>query len=448
MNNTEAQDGITLTGSTDVAVTNVTVAIGGKTYTALLGADKKSWSLDLDPETLAGLGDGSLSVSVTATDTNNNQGSAEREMTIDASLPGIRFNTVAGDDIINAAELNQSLWVSGTSEHIAKGTKFTLTLMDGDSEIFSSDDVMIGNDGRWIIEIPAQYVGSMNDGTVTLTASGANISGNTISVSHDVDVVTAGPAIAIDAFSNDNIINASEAATEQVLSGTSVGTAAGNPVVVYVGGQRLDTTIKADGTWEVTVTNAMFAAIKDGSVAVEASVTNSQENSASASGTFVLDTAPPTLSVNPLTADNVINASEAKVEQILSGYTNAGEGQEVTVVVGGVTLQPLPIVNADGTWQVSVPASVFDAINSGSVSFAVSVNDVAGNSTTQNSVVNVDTVIPQVTVNPLTGDNIINATEKGQALVIDGGSTEQRTGRHGYRDREQCGISHRRRQQR
>lgn len=428
VNNTEAQDGITLTGSTDVAVTNVTVAIGGKTYTAVLGADNKTWSLDLDPETIAGLGDGSLSVSVTATDANNNQGSAEREMTIDASLPGIRFDTIAGDDIINLAELNQSLWVSGTSEHIAKGTPFTLTLTSVDGVIFSSDNVLIGNDGRWMIEIPADKVVQLRDGSATLTASGENLSGNAISVSHDVDVVTAGPAIAIDALSSDNIVNASEAGTSMVLTGTSADTAASDPVVVYVGGQQLDTTIKGDGTWEVTVTNAMFAAIKDGSVAVEASVTNAQGNSASASGTFVLDTTPPTLSVNPLTADNVINASEAKAEQVLSGYTNAGEGQEVTVIVGGVTLKPLPIVNADGTWQVSVPASVFDGITSGSVSFAVSVSDVAGNVTTQNSVVDVDTVIPQVTVNPLTGDNIINATEKGQALVIDGGSTDSAPG--------------------
>lgn len=429
VNTTEAANGIVITGSTDVAVATVAVTLGGQTFAATVDPTNNTWSLALDADTLEGLGDGALTVSVTATDINQNQGSAEREMTIDASLPGIRFNTVAGDDIINAAEHGQDLWVSGTSENIAKGTPFTLTLTENNAVVFTSDDMLIGNDGRWMVQIPQAYISGLSNGSVTLTASGANIAGNTISVSHTVTVVTAGPAIAIDALSSDNIVNASEAQAEMILTGTSVGAVSGNAVVVTIGGQKLTTTINADdATWSVTITPAMFNAMKDGSVTVDATLTDSSGNTGSTSNSFLLDTTPPTLSVNPLTVDNVINGSEAQGAQILSGYTNAGEGQQVTVSVDGLSPDLTAEVNADGTWQVSVPASVFADITTGNVTFDVSVSDVAQNETTLAHAVAVDTVVPQVSVNPLTGDNIINATEKGQALVIDGSSTDSAPG--------------------
>ncbi|MCP5656359.1 hypothetical protein NL311_28645, partial [Klebsiella pneumoniae] len=67
-------------------------------------------------------------MSATVTNGHGNTGTGERDVTIDASLPGLRVNTVAGDDVINSIEHGQNLIVSGTSDGLAAGTTLTVTV--------------------------------------------------------------------------------------------------------------------------------------------------------------------------------------------------------------------------------------------------------------------------------------------------------------------------------
>jgi hypothetical protein len=47
---------------------------------------------------------------------------------IDANLPGLRVDTVAGDDVINSIEHGQNLIVTGSSDGLTAGTALTVTV--------------------------------------------------------------------------------------------------------------------------------------------------------------------------------------------------------------------------------------------------------------------------------------------------------------------------------
>ncbi|WP_254668446.1 Ig-like domain-containing protein, partial [Enterobacter sp. HMSC16D10] len=88
----------------------VTVTIGGNRYTATVQNDL-TWSVNVPSDVLTALGNGSLSVTATVTNGHGNTGTGEREIAIDANLPGLRVDTVAGDNVVNSIEHTQNLIV-------------------------------------------------------------------------------------------------------------------------------------------------------------------------------------------------------------------------------------------------------------------------------------------------------------------------------------------------
>ncbi len=54
-----------------------------------------------------------------------NTGSGSRDITIDANLPGLRVDTVAGDDVVNIIEHSQALVITGSSSGLAAGAALT-----------------------------------------------------------------------------------------------------------------------------------------------------------------------------------------------------------------------------------------------------------------------------------------------------------------------------------
>ncbi len=129
INAAEVAAGQTLSGkvANAEAGNTVTVTIGGNTYTATVQSDLTR-SVNVPESVLTALGNGDLTVSATVTNGHGNTGTGERDVTIDASLPGLRVNTVAGDDVINSIEHGQNLIVSGTSDGLAAGTTLTVTV--------------------------------------------------------------------------------------------------------------------------------------------------------------------------------------------------------------------------------------------------------------------------------------------------------------------------------
>ncbi|TCB77871.1 Ig-like domain-containing protein, partial [Enterobacter quasihormaechei] len=100
--------------------------------------------------------------------------------------------------------------------------------------------------------------------------------------------------------------------------------------------------------------------------------------------------------------------------------TGAAAGDKVTVTIGGQTYTT--VLDAAGNWSVGVPASVISGLSDGTVTVTASVTDAAGNTGSGTHNVTVDTGLPSVSFNAISGDNVLNAAEKGQALSVSGTS--------------------------
>ncbi|WP_238815286.1 BapA-related adhesin SiiEA [Escherichia coli] len=395
----------------------VTITLGGNTYTATVGSNF-TWSVSVPAADIQALGNGDLTVSASVTNQNGNTGSGTRDITIDANLPGLRVDTVAGDDVVNIIEHGQALVVTGSSSGLAEGTPLTVTINNVEYT------TAVQADGSWSVGVTAAQVSTWPAGTVNIAVSGESSAGNSVSITHPVTVDLTPAAIAINTIATDDVINAAEKGADLTLSGTTTNVEPGQTVTVTFGGKNYTASVASDGSWTATLPAADLTALPEGSASAQASVSNINGNSASAVHNYSVDSSAPTIIINTVASDNIVNASEADAGVTVSGSTTAEAGQIVTVTLNSPTVQTYQAtVQADGSWSINIPAADLEALTDGSHTLTATVNDKAGNpaSTTHNLAV--DLTVPVLTINTIAGDDIINAAEHGQALVISGSST-------------------------
>nr|WP_284737394.1 Ig-like domain-containing protein [Escherichia coli] len=138
-------------------------------------------------------------------------------------------------------------------------------------------------------------------------------------------------------------------------------------------------------------------------------------NPVSVTHPVTVDLTAVAVSINAITADDVINAAEKGAALTLSGSTSGVEaGQTVTVTFGGKTYTAS--VAANGSWSTTVPATDMAALRDGDASAQANVSNVNGNSATTTHAYSVDATAPTVTINTIAGDDILQ-------ISLDGGVT-------------------------
>ncbi|MGP8951723.1 Ig-like domain-containing protein [Enterobacter mori] len=416
INAAEVAAGQTLSGKVSGAASGdtVTVSVGANTYTGIV-QDDLSWSVSVPSTVLTAIGNGELTVSASVTNGHGNTGTGERDITIDANLPGLRVDTVAGDDVINSIEHAQNLIITGSSEGLATGAALTVTV---NGKTYAATVLA---DGTWTAAIPAADVSALNAGTVTVTVEGQSAAGNPVSISHDVKVDLAAVAISIDPIASDDVINAAEKGADLVLSGSTTNVEENQTVTITFGGRSYTATVDASGNWTATVPSADLGSLKDGDASVQVSVTNVNGNSASAGREYSVDATAPTVSIEIVSDNNIINAAEAQQDLVVNGVTNAEAGQTVTVTLNGVDYTST--VQANGSWSVTVPSADLSGITDGSYTISAAVSDKAGNPASADRDVLVDTTVPQLTIHTVSDDDVINSAEHAQALIVTGSVT-------------------------
>ncbi|MEP9240735.1 Ig-like domain-containing protein [Enterobacter hormaechei] len=416
INAAEVASGQTLSGKVSGAAIGdtVTISVGGNTYTTTV-QDDLSWSVNVASDVLTAIGNGDLTVSASVTNGHGNTGSGERDITIDANLPGLRVDKVAGDDVINSIEHGQNLIITGSSDGLAAGSALTVTV---NGKTYAATVLA---DGTWTAAVPAADVGALSEGTVTVTVEGQSAAGNPVSISHDVKIDLATVAISIDAIATDDVINAAEKGADLVLSGATTNVEENQTVTITFGGKTYIATVDASGHWTATVPSADLGSLKDGDASVQVSVTNVNGNSASAGREYSVDATAPTVSIEIVSDNNIINAAEAQQDLVVNGVSNAEAGQTVTVTLNGVDYTTT--VQANGSWSVTVPSADIGAITDGSYTITAAVADKAGNPALADRDVLVDTTVPQLTINTVSDDDVINSAEHAQALIVTGSVT-------------------------
>ncbi|WP_155858561.1 Ig-like domain-containing protein, partial [Acinetobacter sp. NRRL B-65365] len=201
----------------------------------------------------------------------------------------------------------------------------------------------------------------------TFTDAAGNSSTVTDTQTYTVD--TTGPdnsttTITINPIAGDGIVDSSEAATDQTISGTVTGEyTVGDVVTVNVNGVDITTTVQTGGLWSVTVDGGQLVLDADSTINVSITATDAAGNTGTvtADASYTVDITTPVVVFDPVAGDDIVNAAEAGVDQTISGAVVGGftAGDAVTVVVNGNNYNTT--VQADGTWSVTVPGSELTA---------------------------------------------------------------------------------------
>ncbi|NAH65540.1 Ig-like domain-containing protein, partial [Escherichia coli] len=392
----------------------VSVTLNNKTYTTTLDASG-NWSVGVPAADVTALGSGPQTITASITDAAGNSDDASRTVTVNLTAPTIGINTIATDDVINATEKGADLQISGTSNQPA-GTTITLTL-NGQNYTATTDAA-----GNWSTIVPASAVGALGEASYTVTANVTDSAGNSNSASHNVQVNTALPGVIINPVASDDIINAAESGVAQTISGQVTGAAAGDTVTVTLGGKTYTATVQGNLSWSVDVPVADIQAIGNGELTVNASVTNGVGNTGSGSRDIVIDANLPGLRVDTVAGDDVVNSIEHGQALVITGSSSGlAAGAALTVVINNVTYGAT--VLADGTWSLGVPAADVGNWPAGTVNITVSGATSAGNPVTITHPVTVDLAAVAISINTVSGDDVINAAEKGADLTLSGSTS-------------------------
>ncbi|MDK2200563.1 Ig-like domain-containing protein, partial [Acinetobacter baumannii] len=378
-----------LTGTVNDPTATVVVNVDGTDYPAVNNGDG-TWTLA--DNTLPALTDGPHTITVTATDAAGNVGTDTGVVTVDTAAPAAPvIDPVNGTDPI-----------TGTAE---PGSTVTVTYPNGDTAT-----VVAGPDGSWSVPNPG-----LNDGdTVTAVTEdpAGNTSGPATAVVDAAGPNTDGVNFAVDSVTADNVINASEASGNVTVTGVlkNVPADAANTVVtVVINGQTYTATVDSTaGTWTVSVPGSDLTADADKTIDAKVTFTDAAGNSSSVNDTqtYTIDTtAPDAPVINPVNGTDPITGTAEPGSTVTVTYP---DGSTTTVVAG-----------PDGTWTVPNPGNLVDGDEVTAIA-----TDPAGNPSLPGTAI-VDAVGPNTdgvnfTVDSVTADNVINASEASGNVTVTG----------------------------
>ena len=403
VNFVERSDGITLTGTAEAGA-KVQVTFNGITKTVTANASGQ-WSAAYGAGEIPS-GETTVGVNVTSTDLAGNTATTSGTVTIDTFVNRLEITSGPGgaDGVINQTEAGQPIVIGGMVE---KGSTVTVVI-EGVSR-----KATVAADGSWTVTFPPGSVPPGEyDSTVTVNAT--DKAGNTSSISQKVrvDTVAGDVTLSPDPIEIDDTVNAVERADGVLIHGTAT---PGLTVTVKLGGVTHQVVADENGYWESLYSPSE---IPQGTYTsqISASITDSAGNTKTVTDSVNIDTEISLSLTKPIEGDNILSGAEEVDGLQLSGTVEKGS----TVVVSYNGQSYNATVNANGTWTLTVPAS---AIASGEYnqSFTVTATDKAGNTTTLNDSVKVDTIVNRLDMTkPVEGDNVINRIEAQDGVTLTG----------------------------
>ncbi|WP_115852407.1 Ig-like domain-containing protein, partial [Kushneria indalinina] len=405
----------------------VTLTVGDQSYIGAVNGDG-TFSINVPGSQLAQ--SDSIRAEVSHTDAAGNVGSANTAASyaVDTDIPvvTISLDTIAGDDVINAAEAAQDVAITGRAGgDAAPGDTVTVSVGG------QSYSTVVGQNGAFSVAVPGSILAAAGASSVSASVSHTDAAGNVGSAetARDYGVDTTPPdlAIQLDTIAGDNIVNAEESGRNIPVTGSVSGEfAAGDIVTITVGEQTYTGAVNSDGTFSISVPGSQLA--QSDSIRADVSHTDAAGNtgSANAAVNYSVSTDLPvvTISLDTIAGDDVINAAEAAEDVTITGRAggDAVPGDAVTVSVGNQSYTAT--VGQNGAFSVAVPGSVLAAAGANSVSASVSHTDAAGNTGSAETArdYGVDTTPPELVIqlDTIAGDNIVNADEAGQTIPVTG----------------------------
>ncbi|MDU6411143.1 MAG: Ig-like domain-containing protein, partial [Yersiniaceae bacterium] len=382
------------------------------TYTTTTGEEGR-WQVTIPAADLSRFPDGQLYLDGTVYDAAGNGVSNQKYIQVTTD-PAITLDPIAGDNIINIAEAAAGVVLSGQSSEAGGVVSVQLNGVTYEADV--------NDEGGWRLALPKEAIAGLEDGRYTLTFSQTGSNGQTTTITEslllDADPANR-PVLRIHTISGDNLINGAELQSDQIITGSSENVESGQTLSLKIGGVTYTTQVQAGGGWSLIVPAEDLAALGDGGLTLRASVTDASGNRATASRNLNIKSDRDGLSIDPVTGDNLINAGEAGGTITLTGHTDGvRHGATVQLTLNGEHYTAK--VGKDGSWSAKVPAADVAALDDGSVTLTACVKSACGQMLYAKAVLTVDTRAPELTLAPVTGDNLISQQEAQAGFALTG----------------------------
>jgi hypothetical protein len=342
--------------------------------------------------------DGDYTVVIRDTDLAGNASEASVAFTLDTTPPAVPTIALADDTGVAADDLltgDASLTLSPTANGVARSITVNGTDQGG------------------------SYTPPGADGTYTVTVTDTDGAGNAATAALGFTLDTAAPAAPSVALANDTgRDDAANVTADPSLAFSPVPPGATREILLNGDAQGADYVPPAqDGAYTVTVRDIDAA----GNVSPDATVA------------FTLDTEPPTVVLDAISGGS-LDLLDAQGDLAITG-TVPGTGADADVVVTFDGQDYAGTTAADGSFAVTVPQAALQAIvdrpgDVATVAVSATATDLAGNvSAPTVTTVPGDFSGPSITIDPVAGDDVVNAAEAGGMLAIGGATSNVPGGR-------------------
>ncbi|MCF2863434.1 retention module-containing protein [Pseudoalteromonas sp. Cnat2-41] len=394
-------DSPAITNDTTPIITGTSSEVGGTVIVIVSDAEGNRQTLEAtvqqdgswQVQTQQPLGEGIYQVYASVVDASGNNANDTAQGEVDTTAPSLTLTPLG---VTN----DPTPVISGTSDEIGATIAVEVVDANGTTQSFTA---VVQSDGSWQVEVPAELA----EGGYQVEASVSDEAGNSTSATASGTIDTNAPDLSIDPLSPTNDVT-------PTISGTSsaIG-AAVNLTLTDANGQIQTVTavVAADGSWQVSVPQALA----EGVFTVSASVTDAQGNEAQANAQGQIDVTAPTLSIDPLGA-------QSDTTPIISGVSSqVGASVVIEVTDSDGTTQTLTaVVQSDGRWQVEASQPLAE----GDYTVLASVTDEAGNNTQASAQGSIDASAPDLTIdNPGIGNDTTpiitgSSSEVGATVAI------------------------------
>ncbi len=314
------------------------------------------------------------------------------------------------DGTLTVAEGDEDgVTITGTGE---AGSTVDVTIGD------STGTTTVGDDGTWSVDFPTDEL--PDDGVYDVVVDVVAPDDTTFELDGPtVDIDTTPPEVEITEGTQSvgDLVNGDEQSTGTIISGTGE---AGATVSLEIDGSTQTTTVAEDGTWSVTFT-ADEIATGEYETPITITTTDPHGNSAVTTDVLEVDTLTSVSIDSGLSGgDDIVNAAEAAAGVAITGTAEAGSTVDVTIE--GVTRSA--VTGSDGVWSVTYEAGTLPN-GEYTTDITVTSTDLAGNTATDTSTIDVDTDAGTValSLDPIEGDDVINASEREDGVTITGTAT-------------------------
>lgn len=409
----------------------VQATLNGKTYLGVVDSNGE-WSIPLPPSEIRRMSsyDPEDTHDLVVSVTNNHGQSTEqvREVYVYDMFfgreAGIGINPIAGnDEIIGREKLNGQV-ISGMADYVAESALVTVTL-EG-----KSWQVPVDANGVWSLTLTAEEVKALAPGTHTINVQVPGEYDGTITSVERTFTVTKDKGtsyaaeISVNSIAGDDLLTAVEQQSSLMVSGTTENVASGKQVWVQLGDNIYAATVK-NNHWQIKIPADALGQLHDGSATLIAWVKDLHETA-----TTVREfTVGESLTAPWITLDTAYNGYSVSdlqwsmITEVLSGeVTNVAAGSYLNVAFGNLHYQAR--VDENGQWRL--PIAPHDLLSQpvGAIPLVLSITNERGETTALSKTIEyygLDTAgETQIAINPISGDDVLNAREKQTALLITG----------------------------